>query len=355
MLFKTWQRYFILEYLKTFFFILLLIFALYSLIDFSSKKAAFSLSLTQVLWYYLYSFSKELTVLLPFSAMLAVIKCVADMNRNRELVALLASGTSLKTLLRPFFILGVILSIFSLANQEFFYPKAMGFIHQMEALKLKAKKNKDPLIAVKSTHLNDGSTLLYTSFDPITNSLVDVVWIRGINDIYKMGSLSLSEDTPLGFEVDHFARENGTLSVLSYEKRQVFSDLPQREEILIDNLVEQQELSLTALATLASPFSLNCTSEKECGVQTSFLLRVLLPWINLMAVIGPLPMLVRYTRSQPLFLIVGLSIFSLVFVFLLLEAAAILGKRQAIPPTLALLVPFLTIFSLIKARYLALR
>lgn len=357
---KTWQRYFVYEFLKTLIFVLLLIFVLYSLIDFSSRRASFhshgiSFSLFDFFWYYLCSFSKELNVLLPFSAMISVIKCVSDLNQNRELIALFASGLSLKTLMRPFFVIGVVLSLFSLSNQEFFYPLAMRSIHKMESDKnLKHKKKKETLQGVKSTHLQDGSTLLYMQFDQDSNSLLDVVWIRHIDDIYKMKMLSLNTDSPLGTEVDHFVRRGDELTLDSYEKERTFKLLPPAEELLFDKLVEQDELSLTAMNKMIPSF-FACESEKDCNAVASLLMRLLLPWINLIAVIGPLPLLVNHSRSQALFLIFGISIFSFVFVFLLIEAASILAKRQTLSPLSAILVPFLTIFFTILLRYLLLK
>jgi len=349
---RIWQRYFVSEFLKNLLFVLILIFLLYALIDFSSRRSSLHFSAPELLIFYLSSFSKELTVLLPFSAMVACIKCVADLNQNRELIALLASGVSLKRLVRPFFLIGICLSLISLANQEYFYPKAMRTIHQMEFAKKLNSKKKTPLDSVKSTHLADNSTLLYSSLEG--NSLVDVIWVRGIDDIYKIGSLSLDGAPPIGFDVDHFMRQGSSLDLVSYEKERAFPELPEKDELLFDNLVEQDELSLTSLMREAPPLFQSQT-EKESGVMTSLILRLALPWINLLAIIGPLPLLVRQNRSQPLFFIFSVSLFGLVFTFLVIEAAAILGKRQALLPETAILVPFLGIFSIIFTRYILMK
>lgn len=357
---KKWQRYFAFEFFKTFTFVLLIAFFLYTLIDFSSRKASFQshgmhFSFADIAQYYLLSFFKEINVLLPFSALIATIRTVSSLNRNRELIALLAGGISLKELMKPFLIIGILLSLTSTLNQEYFYPHALRKLRLMEAKKkLYSKKRKEPAGAVKSITLEDGTTLLYSSFEQEEGVLGDVFWIKSIDDIYRMQELNLKSKNPLGIQVEHFLRKGTELLLASQEKERSFADLSLPHNFLLDTLAEKEELPLSDMVLIApSPF--HCVSDKECALMTTLLLRMVLPWINLIAVLAPLPLLIRHTRSQPMFLLFGASIFFLVFTFLLLEAAAILGRRQALNPAEAILLPFGTLLFVILYRHFSLR
>lgn len=357
---RKWQRYFAFEFFKTFSFVLLITFLLYTLIDFSSRKASFQshgmhFSFADVILYYVLSFFKEMGVLLPFSALIAILRTVSSLNKNRELIALLAGGISLKQLMQPFLVIGIFLSLLSTFNQEFFYPKAVKKLRLMEAKKkLLSKKRKEPAGAVKSVQLQDGSTLLYSSFDAEEGSLSDVYWIRNIDDIYRIQTLKMRGEHISGQQVEHFVRKEGTLLLESEDKEKTFASITIPDNFILDTFIEKEELPLTDLFSIApSPFQ--CTSDKECVVMTTLLHRLVLPWINLFAVLAPLPFLIRHTRSQPMFFLFGFSVFFLVFTFLLFETAAILGRRQALNPAEAILIPFCTLLSLILYRHFALR
>ncbi|CRX39479.1 LptF/LptG family permease [Estrella lausannensis] len=357
---KKWQRYFALEFFKTFSFVLLIIFLLYTLIDFSSRKASFQshgmhFSVADIAIYYVLSFFKEIGVLLPFSALISTLRTVSSLSKNRELIALLAGGISLQQLMRPFLMIGIFLSLLLTLNQEFFYPRAVKELRLIEAKKkLVSKKRKEPAGAVKSVQLQDGSTLLYSSFDPEEGSLGDVYWIRSIDDIYRIQTLKMRGSVISGLQVEHFVRKEGKLLLSSQEREEKFASMEIPDNFILDTFIEKEELPLSDLLSVApSPFQ--CTSDKECALMTTLLHRLILPWIALFAVLAPLPFLIRHTRSQPMFLLFGFSIFFLVFTFLLFEAASILGRRQALTPVEAIVVPFGILLSLILYRHFSLR
>lgn len=59
---------------------------------------------SHIFLYYLFEFIKRADLLIPLAVLITTIKVLFALNIKGELVALRASGLSLKVILRPFFI-----------------------------------------------------------------------------------------------------------------------------------------------------------------------------------------------------------------------------------------------------------
>jgi lipopolysaccharide export system permease protein len=84
------------------------------LIDYASHTSALPHHQTQVKLkelarYYLFTFSSRAEILIPFALLIALIKTLCTLNTRNELIALMASGIKLQTLVRPFFYVGLFL------------------------------------------------------------------------------------------------------------------------------------------------------------------------------------------------------------------------------------------------------
>lgn len=125
---KTFDWYILKTFLKTFAF-LLLIFAMIAVaIDASEKSEDFvrsGLGFTDIITKYYYGFIPHIiSLLFPVFVLIAVVFFTSKLAGRSEIVAMLSIGTSLRRLLRPYWVGGILLALsLSLAN-HFVIPQA---------------------------------------------------------------------------------------------------------------------------------------------------------------------------------------------------------------------------------------
>lgn len=120
--------YILKKFLVTFFFCLFLFTIIAVAVD-SSEKAddivTANLSTWQIIQQYYFGFVPWIWGLLfPLFVFIAVIFFTSRMATRSEFIAILASGTSYRRVLRPYFIGGLLLGIILLAGNFYFIPKA---------------------------------------------------------------------------------------------------------------------------------------------------------------------------------------------------------------------------------------
>lgn len=353
---KIWERYFLRETLKSFFLFIFAFYGLYVLIDFSSHASSFHYNHIHFQWrelilYYLSEFGKRADILIPFALLVSTIRTLCQLNVHQELVALMASGVKLSTLMRPFILLGLLFTALIYLNTEFVVPKALKTIKQIDDTHKRLKNKSDELPSVQHIILEDGSTLIFQSYDSSQQLFHDVYWIRSIDSIAHIKYLSPYEDPPTGRFVDILKRNGkGDLqSVASYPERK-FPEIHFNKQTLFETLSASEEQPLSQLWKKL-PQNNALQSEKESQHVSNFYYKIAIPWLCLFAVIGPAPFCIRFTRMLPIFFIYALSIFGLVAVYLFMDAALLLGKRQVIAPFVAIWTPFVLFGSLLGMRF----
>lgn len=353
---KIWERYFLKEILKSLIFFLMIFYGLYVLIDYSSHSSSLHYNhshfrIYEIAVYYLCEFVKRMEVLIPFGLLLATIRTLTNLNSHNELVALMASGVKLKTLLRPFIFVGFAMVLLVFINTEFWMPYALQRINHIDQKHRHQKNKSTQTLAVKNLSLKDKTTIIFQNYDSIEKKLIDTFWIRNINDIYRIKYLYPYEEIPKGHFVDHLQRKpNGELIVAETFNSKEFSEMHFHKKDLFQGMTRPEDESLSDLWKKL-PQRSSISSEKESEVVSVFYHKLIMPWLCLLAVIGPAPFCVRYSRSIPLFFIYALSIFGLVAVYLVLDSTLILGRRQILEPWIAVLLPFFICISLPVYKY----
>jgi lipopolysaccharide export system permease protein len=342
---KIWERYFLREVLKSFFFFILIFYGLYVLIDYSSHSSSFQYShsrfkLYEIAVYYLFQFVERMEVLIPFGLLIATIRTLTNLNIHNELVALMASGVKIRTLLRPFILVGLAMVMLMYINTQFWMPYASQRMNHIEQ-KHRSQKNKTTqTLAVQNLALKDQTSVIFQNYDSIEKKLIDAFWIRDIDDIYRIKYLYPYHEIPTGHFVEHLQRgPGGQLTIVETSDVKQFPEMHFHKRDLFQGMIAPEDESLTDLWKKL-PQNLSITSEKESETLSVFYHKLIMPWLCLLAVIGPAPFCVRYNRNMPLFFIYALSIFGLVAVYLVLDSTQILGKRQILEPWLAILIPF---------------
>lgn len=351
-----WQRYFLKELAKVFFLFLCCFFGLYVIIDYASHTSGLPGHNMQVSWkdlfyYYGYIFIGRAEILIPLALLIALIKTLSTLNVRNELVALMASGIKLQVLLRPFLFVGLFLTAALYLNEQYLLPKALTRLQRIEDATKNAKRQKNQITSVQSVMLADGSVLLYQSYDTAHQRFFDVYWIRSIDDIYRMKYLSPNSEIAEGRYVDHLKRQpSGQLARVEAFDKRPFPEIQFTAEQLQETLMNPDLLSLQQLWHQL-PQESAAYSEKESQTLAAFYWKIGIPWLCLLAVIGPAPYCIRFTRQLPIFFIYVCGIFGLITFYLILDASLIVAKRQVLEPLVALGLPFTLVMGAALYRY----
>lgn len=362
---KIWERYFVSELLKSCFFLIACFYGLYVLLDYANHSASFQRHHIAFQWkevasYYLYEFANRIEILLPFALLIGTIRTLTALNKHNELVALMSSGVSLKKLLLPFVYVGIAGTLLIYINSEFFLPSALNKLKHIDESRTKQKAKYSNIMSAQHIALADGSRLLFQHHDSIKNAFFDVYWIRNIDDIYRIKQLfpsfeNDSESIPKGYFVDHITRNsNGQFAVSESFHEKIFPEIKFNKVTLFETIMSPEELSLTQLWEKL-PQKKEEMHEKESQILSLFYRKLLIPWLCLLAVIGPATYCLKITRNLPQFLIYAGSIFGLITIYIIIGASVILGKKQVVTPFWAIIPPFLIFFSYFSWRFLRVR
>ncbi len=320
-----WERYFLKQFFKIFCLFLVCFYGLYILIDYASHTGTLAHHHIQIHWndivrYYLYVFASRAEILLPIALLIAFVKTVCSLNARQELVALMAGGIKLKTLMRSFLIIGI-LSVFLLyANEQFLLPDALKKLRRIEDATKHQKSSHATHLAVHHTVLDDGSLLLFQDYDTNKERFFDVYWIQSIDSIYRIKYLSPYLSVPVGTFVEHIVRQpNGELLQETADKELPFPIMKFSPELLQSTLLEPEALSLSELVYEKAQIFGNA-NEKESKILTALYWKLAIPWLCLLAIIAPAPFFVRFSRQMPLFLIYVFALFGLIAFYMLMDA-----------------------------------
>lgn len=351
---SIWERYFLREISKCFLLFLASFYALYVLIDYSNHSHSFQhyhFSLLDLMRYYGYEFVVRMNVLIPFAILISCVKTLCSLNMHHELIALMASGISLKRLLLPFIVFSLFFTALVYLNGEFFHPNAMKYHQQLDHQRAKVKKTKYHYPHIQQLSLKDGSSIIFQRYDPLANEFFDLYWIRSVDDIYRIRDLKLLSEGSIGSLVEHFERdEAGDLRLTEQFEQKQLVDLHFDKQTLIESAASPEALSLSEMRKEIST-STDILSEKEARLVTAYYYKLAIPWLCLLAVLAPAPFCISYTRNLPLFFIYALSLFGLVAFYLIINASVILGERQVMAPALAVWFPFCLFFVFFGFRF----
>ncbi len=344
---KIWQRYFLRKLFAAFCFILFCLFAVYVLVDLSVNGVRFftrgeSLGL-DILLYYCLQFAMRLDLFLPLAYLLAVLKTLFNLNGHLELVALQTAGLSRKQLLLPFFGFGAFLILVSYGNYEWIAPRAIKDVNAFK--RSKAKKIHDRKV-VQAIALDDGSELVYQTFDASADLFFDVFWIRSPKDIWSMKSLSFTNG-PVGHFANHLVRTpNGLLEKVESAEEYQFSDMPTRGSTIPGEIVPFEGRSLSTLIREA-----RLPIAEQSTAQTHLHRKLALPLLSLVALIAIAPFAMAFSRERKAFSLTAFSLFGFAVFMTLYDSLLILGENRVTSPIAAMWVPLFATFALFARRF----
>ncbi|MCE2983595.1 MAG: LptF/LptG family permease [Parachlamydia sp.] len=354
---KIWQRYFFTEFIKFFFLCLGCFYLFYILIDFSSRTSSLPGKFSHIHWgqtlqYYFFVFSSRAEILIPVALLIAFVKTTTTLNMRQELVALMAGGFSLRQLLLPFLILGLLSTALLYMNEQWVLPSALKKLRRIEDGNKQRKTRHSPDMSVRHIHFENGTVLLYQEYNSHKELFFDVFWIESPDSLYRMKYLSPYTSKPTGYFVDRIEREpGGELAFKESFNELSFNNMPFNQEILHSSIQEPDMLKLSEFFT-ELPGRNERLNEKESKLYAAFYWKMLTPWLCCLAILAPAPYCIYFSRRLPVFFIYVGSLFSLIAFYMLMDAFQVIAKRQVLSPFWAIAIPFLSFYLFFSCRYL---
>lgn len=356
---KIWEKYFYKELLKTTCLFLLIFYCLYALIDYSSHLSGThyhhsKLSFYELLIHYGWEFSSRAEILLPFGLLIATVKTLTQLNSRRELVALLAGGYSLYRLLIPYLFVALFGVMLLYANNEWLVPKSVSQLNYLSEKHAHQKRKINQQLKANHLKLQDGSLLIYGVFNPASNKFHDVYWISS-QEIWHINELNPFASPPTGTGIDCFDRKNACLTYQTSHQEKEIASMKFNNQHLHATLRTPDQLSFSELFIETSTGDEESQSEKGARRLTALYRKLTLPWLAFLAVIGPAPFCLRFSRNSYVFFIFAGAIFGLVTIYLILNAATVLSERQIINPKTAFLGPMSAFMAVFLYRFIRMR
>ncbi len=351
---NLWKRYFFREILKVFFFFLFGFFFLYSLIEYSLHMDDFfkdhHLQIKEVILYYVNQFLRRLDFLFPMALLLSTIKVLTSLSSKNEWVVLQASGLSTRKLLGPFHTVAAICALFTFANFELFLPSALRHIDEFRIAHFHGSHLAQRRELIHLIPLKDNTKLLFQLHDKERKALFDVLWIKSIDDIWRIKYLSDDPNNPTAEYVDHIVRN----AAGSFEKKESYpkiflSDLKWHPRMARKGLIPFDQRSISQLFQLRFRMKMNPYEIPKIGTNLYFKLAV--PLISPLIIFAVSPVCLFFSRNKHHFLIYSLGLFILFAFYMMLDSLTILSENDVLAPTIAIFGPFLLIATFFIGRF----
>jgi len=356
---SIWKKYFFTELLKVMLLFLGCFYFIYILIDYASHTKIFQneqIRFLDIFLYYLFQFTKRADILLSVALMISTIKVLTTSNMRLETVALTCGGIPLKKIIQPFLMVALACSALLYLNLQFLQPYSLSRIASFEDHFFKDRGKSHTKKPVNALVLEDNSLLIYQSFDQTCNAFFDVYWLKNKDHFYRIKWLFPYEKKPLGKYVDSLMRTNeGEIVKFASQEEIYFSEMCFDSKALYTAVHPPSMQSLTQLARQLGGkqtfFGMHKISDREAEAITYFYYKLTLPLVCLLAVIGPAPFCLRFSRNLPVFLIYALSLCVMVVFFTFVNSSVILGASQVIPPIIAISMPQTLFFLILGWNY----
>lgn len=338
------QRYIFIHFFRLFIFFLLSFYAIYVLIDYATHSQNFfygsSVSLIKITQYYFLQFLKRINILFPLSLLISIIRTLSSFNKNREILALLTSGISKKHFLRPFIFSGMACSAIIFFLNETAIPFSLKKIDHFYDTYLHTSLRNKKTQPIGILRLEDHSRLIYQHYDPSKKVFFDVIWLKSVNDIWKIKHLKTDSEYPEGFWVDHLQRDfEGKLQKLQSYKRKTFSKFSWNHNLSEMKCIPFENHSISQLCKLWK-YDQKLSLVEKNEIKTQILFKMVSPLFSLLVVIAVCPLCIKFSPLQRTATLYAISIFSFVTLIAFLDSVVIMCENAILSPFLVIVLPF---------------
>jgi lipopolysaccharide export system permease protein len=352
---RVTDRYFFWDTFRTFLLILCCFFALFFLIDYSSRTSGLHLKGMELGLYYYHVFIRRFEVLIPFALLVAVIRVLCQANSRYELAALMACGISLKRALWPILLLGILATTGLYLVNEYVLPTSMHALQRIEDVHMTENNRREEKPTVHSARLSDGTHFLYQTYDVAKQRFLDVFWIRTLDDLYRIRHVYPQTAPPYGDFVEHFQRNaQGELILVTAEEQALLPELFFDNNTLHEVITAPGDRALTTLWKKLPVSGQPLTSE-QANIESDFYRKMVMPWLGLLACLAPCAACARFRRPVPTFYLYCGCLAVLVIAYLWLSAGSILAHSQVLAPKWTLGMPMFAALLVATWRWARLR
>jgi lipopolysaccharide export system permease protein len=330
--------------MKVFLFVLFSFFFLYALLDYATHMEDFvkkeSLQIKDLIQFYLNHFLKRADLLLPLALLVATIKVLTSLNIKHEWMVLQVAGVRARRLLRPFFVVAFACCLFNWLNFQYLLPSSLQSMEEFHIKNFKHSHRAQRQELIHILKLKDRSKLLYQSYDEEKKAFFDVLWIRSVDDIWRIKLLNADPSKPLADYVDHLSRnKEGFLEKTESYERCLLPDLKWNLKMADDGIIPFESLSIKALWKELGKKSA-ATQYETPKILSQFFFKLAIPFLSVLALLPIIPWCITFSRDLNTFIIYAGGLFGLLAFYMLLDAVVILGEHNVVHPSIAILSPF---------------
>lgn len=345
---KIWQRHLFLHLAKTFLFSFLCIFFVYITVDLSVHGVKFfaKSSFREIALFYLQTLAALFELFCSLSFLLTALRVLFDLSSHREILALQMAGLSKQKLLLPFFLFAALLSCACYLNNESLLPYAQDVT---AAFKGVHKENKTKQVPLYTIALEDGSTLVYQSFQEEKKELFDVFWVRSPKDIWHMKYLQTKP--VVGRYVHHLVQTSEGLIVKSESyPEKTFPEISWDSHAMLDKHIPFESRPISTLVLQAFR-----NAQEKPSILSHLYYKLLTPLTPFLILFAISPTCMQFSRNRPFFFIAAGAIFGFIAMKVVLDGMLILGENQVLPAFLAIFAPLLLIFPFLIPSFIKMR
>lgn len=337
---RIWQRYIIFECLKTFVFILFMVYFLFVLVDYTTKTPHGTFQ--ELLVYYGREFFQRLNVLVPFSLLIASIRTLLKLNYDGELIALLGGGISLRQMMTPLLIIGLLVTCIQYLNMEVFLPNTVACCMKQQIVQPGY---------IQSVKLKDQSTLLYMHYIPSNQTFHSAWWVESFEKLHYFKELNVSKEPAIATGEERFEKTPQGMYIRSViDKPHSVDRIQFHPSILLNAVTPPEEMPISKLYEKL-PYKPPYTG-KEAHILSLYFERMMTPWLSLIAILFPISYCLRFSRLPNKYLPYAIGVFIMLLCYLLLHASAYLLKKQVIQHVYFVVLPFIFIIGWYFFNYL---
>ncbi len=337
---KLFDKYLLREFGIPFITIVFGFVLLFVVFDFSSRLDDFiehKMTPGEVLNFYFLYIPQMVVVVTPISLLLAIFYSLGRLCRNREILALRASGLSLMRIGRPLFIVGMVCAVTVFFINEHFvtqtYAGTQKFISKIKG------KNVQPRTIEHRYFSYDGGTLYFDRYDVKRRQMHGLYWYYpGSKERQKIKILADSGQWIGGewwlFNAKIIYHDNRPSPL--HSRRRMYNWKFKPEDVAIEK--EVKEMTFNELwHHLRHNRSLGMEERKKMKLQLNY--KVAFPLLNLIVVLISLPLCLRTKASESMFIGLGVSLLLSFSYYGLFTFAVALGDKGIVAPWLAIWSP----------------
>ncbi len=268
--------------------------------------------------YYFAIVVRDNDVVISLAYLLALIATIQSLQETKEINTLQMAGLGPSSILLPFYLFALLLTIFSYALIEYAAPKAVPWIGK----KGHEKRFMKTLSSFEVALLPDGSHLAFQRKEGL---LKDVFWLQSTGQIWHCKEINPDKTSPVAFFVDVFEKKGSRLEKISSIEK-VLLPLDFTKMVRAPDLGSESSLSLL-LSQINYPLSYD-----RAKLESLISYKMIYPWFPHLFATLFLPGLFFFKRNRGIYLDYLAALFSFLLFFSVINTLTRLTENYIFSP-----------------------